>query len=153
MTDWDARFLDLATHISTWSKDRKRKVGAAIVGPRHEVRGVGYNGFAAGVLDDVEDRHVKPRKLLFVEHAERSTIYYAALIGVPLAGCTLYCTSCPCADCARAIILSGIKRVVAFKDEPGSGSWLEHWAAARTMFGEAGVELKEVARVSVSKES
>ena len=30
---WDMRFLDLATHISEWSKDPSTKVGCVVVGP------------------------------------------------------------------------------------------------------------------------
>jgi dCMP deaminase len=144
VTDWDRRFLELALHVSGWSKDRKRKVGAVIVGPRLEVRALGFNGFPPGVDETIEARHVKPTKLLYVEHAERNALYFSAMVGVPVDGCTLYCTSMPCADCARGVIRSGIKRVVVFRDEPGSGSWAAHWEAARAMFTEAGIDLEEI---------
>ena len=142
MEKWDQRFLDLAKHIATWSKDRSTHVGAVIVGPHHrEIRSTGYNGFPPGVDDDLEDRHQRPRKYLFVEHAERNAIYFAALNGIRLEGCTLYATMFPCADCARGIIRAGIKRVVAI--QPDRPDWAEQHKAARLMFDEADVAVLE----------
>jgi len=74
MADWDARFMNLARHISEWSKDRSTKVGVVIVGPENEVRALGYNGFPRGIDDDAPDRHERPEKYLWVEHAERNAI-------------------------------------------------------------------------------
>lgn len=141
MEKWDQRFLDLAKHIAGWSKDRSTQVGAVIVGPQREIRSTGYNGFPPGVDDRPDVRHERPRKYLFVEHAERNAIYFAALNGVRLEGCTLYVTMFPCADCARGIIRAGIKRVVAPK--PARADWAEQHEAARIMLEEACVFLIE----------
>lgn len=46
------------------------------------------------------------------EHAERNAIAYAARYGQGTDGADLYCTHAPCVDCARAIINSGICRVL-----------------------------------------
>jgi dCMP deaminase len=51
---WDRRFLNLAAHISTWSKDPSTKVGAVLVNELQQVVGMGYNGFARGVVDTDE---------------------------------------------------------------------------------------------------
>lgn len=150
MANWDARFLELAHVISTWSKDRSTKVGAVVVGPHRELRSTGYNGFPRGVDDTVEDRHERPRKYLFAEHAERNAIYFAALNGVRLEGCTLYVTMFPCADCARAAISAGIKRVVAPK--PERPDWAEQHEAARIMFMEAGITVDEPIEYSAPTE-
>ena len=34
---WDARFIDLARHISGWSKDPSTKVGCVVVGEDREI--------------------------------------------------------------------------------------------------------------------
>ena len=51
---WDARFLDLAKHISDWSKDPSTKVGCVVVGEDREVRSTGFNGFPRGIKDTTE---------------------------------------------------------------------------------------------------
>jgi dCMP deaminase len=110
--NWDTYFLQMAQLVSTKSKDRSTKVGCVIVGPDHEVRTTGYNGFCRGIIDDVDSRHERPDKYLWTEHAERNAIYNAARNGIQLAGCTAYVTLFPCADCSRAMIQSGIRKIV-----------------------------------------
>ncbi len=44
---WDGRFLNLAKHISEWSKDPSTKVGCVVVGIDREIRSTGFNGFPA----------------------------------------------------------------------------------------------------------
>jgi len=142
---WDEYFLEMAEHVASRSKDRSTKVGAVIVGPDREVRSTGYNGFPRGVNDDLDDRHERPRKYLFAEHAERNAVYNAARAGIATKGCTLYVHSepepfPPCSDCARAIIQAGIIRVVYRKpDVPDR--WKEQCDAAFEMMTEAGVEV------------
>lgn len=58
----------------------------------------------------------------YVVHAEQNIIYYAAKEGISLDGGTLYITHSPCKQCSKAIIASGIKRVVYsrnYRDENG----------------------------------
>ena len=52
---WDDRFLELAKHISEWSKDPSTKVGCVIVGEDREVRSTGFNGLPRGI-DDSDER-------------------------------------------------------------------------------------------------
>jgi len=141
LTNWDLRFLDLASLIATWSKDRSTKVGAVIVGPHREIRSTGYNGFPPRVDDDQDSRHERPTKYLFTSHAEENAIAFAALNGVALQGCTMYSSMFPCATCARLIIRAGIKRIVA--PEGNRADWQEQHEAARIMFQEASVSVHE----------
>ncbi len=110
--NWDHRFMELARHIGQWSKDRSFGVGCVIVGPDREIRSTGYNGFPREVDDNVEERHERPAKYAWTEHAERNAIYNAARMGTALKGCTMYVPWYPCMDCARAIIQSGISWLV-----------------------------------------
>lgn len=141
---WDRRFLQLALEIAGWSKDTSSRFGCVIVGPDKQIRATGFNGIPRGVEDDWEthpERYTRPRKYHWSEHAERNAIYNAARDGVSLAGSTLYVNGRPCADCARAIIQTGIVRVVCCR---GSNDYEERWEEitkdAETMCKEAGVE-------------
>jgi dCMP deaminase len=49
---WDARFLDLARHVATWSRDPSTQTGAVIVRPNRTIASVGYNGFPRDCNDD-----------------------------------------------------------------------------------------------------
>lgn len=70
-------------------------------------------------------------------------IYNAARIGVSTKDCTLYLTcGIPCADCARGIINSGIRRIVCESSGGAVGTkWDEHAERSVIMFNEAGVEV------------
>ena len=68
-------------------------------------------------------------------HAEMNAICNAARHGIPVEGSTIYTKFEPCAVCAKAIINSGVKRVVCEK--------MYHAAKdTREMFIQAGVELE-----------
>lgn len=139
--EWDQYFIEMATLVSKKSKDRSTKVGCVIVGPNHEVRTTGYNGFCRGINDDIVQRHDRPEKYFWVEHAERNAIYNAARNGIPLEGCTAYVSNLlPCADCTRGMIQSGIKRIMFCSGEANE-KWSESFQRSLTMAREAKVEM------------
>jgi dCMP deaminase len=138
LTEKQQNFIKLCGNIAEWSRDRSSKVGAIAVGPDDEIRSVGYNGFPRGIDDDVEERYERPIKYLFTEHAERNCIYNAARVGIPLKGCTMYLQWFPCANCARAIIQSGI---VATKPDLLHERWGDDFKVAKQMFEEAGTKI------------
>ncbi len=137
--NWDTRWLALADHVSSWSKDQSRQIAAVIVGDRKEVLSIGYNGFPRGVEDEVPERHERPIKYLFTEHAERNAIYNAAARGVKLEGSTMYLSWHPCCDCARAVVQSGITRLICV--EPDWGEDKYHFQQAAEILNEGGVEV------------
>jgi dCMP deaminase len=144
-SNWHKFFVSMAELASTKSKDRSTKVGAVIVGTSNNVLSIGFNGFPRGVNDDVEARHERPLKYSLTEHAERNAIYNAARHGIRLEGATLYlnCGGLPCDDCARAIIQSGIIKVVSMnKPFNGAGGiWEEKERVSAEMFKESGVKV------------
>jgi len=144
MSKWDIRFLKLAHEVASWSKDRSTKVGAVMVHPDRTPGPYGYNGFPRAVDDDQDERHERPNKYDWTEHAERNAIYNAARVGAAVEGCSIYVTHFPCVDCTRAIIQVGIKRVIVDKASL-NGDFGERWQDGRgvsaQMFGEAGVEI------------
>ncbi|TDK48974.1 deoxycytidylate deaminase [Antarcticimicrobium luteum] len=143
---WTDRFLALAAEMASWSEDRDFQVGAVIVGAGHEVRASGYNGLPRGVRADDDTRfdRASGEKFHWIEHAERNAIYNAARSGAALAGCTIYVTRFPCADCARAIIQSGIARVVSPPRPENDGALDYSFAVSDTLLAEAGVQVEAV---------
>src|SRR5690242_5941477 len=125
---WDRRWLDLADHVSQWSKDRSTKVGCVIVGEANQVLSLGYNGFPRGVNDTAPERHQRPTKYQWTEHAERNAIYNAARTGTNITGAVLYVPWFPCIDCARGIVQSGIDAVVTTVPESYEDAFLSRWA-------------------------
>jgi dCMP deaminase len=141
MGNWDNKFIELSNLVASWSKDTNTKVGAVIVDEDNIVLSMGYNGFPRGCDDSIECRYEKPHKYLYTEHAERNALYHAARHGVSLKGCSIYVTMFCCSDCARGIIQSGIKRVVAPTPDVDHEKWGEHFKAAIRMLEEAKVEI------------
>lgn len=150
--NWDEYFLALAELVCFRSKDRSTKVGAVIVGPDNEIRSTGYNSFVRGIDDHLEERHQRPAKYEWTEHAERNAIYCAARHGAALKGCRMYINwgGFPCADCARAIIQAGIIEVVManipFGGSRGKGGvdWNENCGIGGHMLRESGIKVRHL---------
>jgi len=136
---WQARFMSLARQVASWSKDESTKVGAVIVRPDRTIASVGFNGFARGVRDDRGGIINRETKLMRTIHAELNAILSAK---EPLGDCFLFVWPFqPCAQCAAAIIQSGIKRVyfpVPTDIERGE-RWKDSFNEALAMFYEAGI--------------
>jgi dCMP deaminase len=142
MANWDRRFMELATQIAQWSKDRSTRVGCVIVGSDNEVRSTGYNGFPRGANDEPDERHARPLKYKWTEHAERNAIYNAARAGISVNGCRMYVPWFPCMDCARAIVQSGIVELIAIRPDVRNQTWGEDHKLALELFSEVGLKLK-----------
>jgi dCMP deaminase len=132
----DLFFLGMAQYVASRSKDPSTKVGAVVVRPNRTVASVGYNGFPRGVCDDPARYSDRPTKYLMVCHAEQNALHSAS---DDVSGSTLYCTLHPCAQCAGSIIQRGVARVVCFDSH--NERLADHFAAAKTMFREADVQL------------
>lgn len=123
ISKWDRRFLSLAEHISTWSKDPSTKVGCVITRLDKTIAGVGYNGYPRGVPDDDIEEHSRELKYRMMVHAEENALLHCP---PPAAyGGTVYTWPFqPCSRCTTKIIQAGIQRVVSV--EPSEGE-LERW--------------------------
>lgn len=142
---WSRRFLELAAHISTWSKDPSTTVGALIVDSDKNVRAIGYNGFPRGVEDTQERLNNRELKYPIIVHAERNAIASCARLGIRTDGCTLVCTHFPCSVCAGIIINAGINKIIVKHSEVGFGErWGDDNKLALDMFNESGVKLERI---------
>jgi dCMP deaminase len=139
--NWDEYFINIAEQVKLKSKNKKTQIGVVIVGKDNEIVSTGYNSFARGINDDVDERQERPEKYFWFEHAERNAIYNAARIGVSTLGTKMYMTcGISCADCARAIINSGISKIVLREGKGATNQkWQESAKRSMEMFKEAGV--------------
>ena len=135
---WDARWLEIAGVVSTWSKDPSTKIGAIAVKDKRLVS-TGYNGFPRGIQDYDDRWNNREEKYKYVVHAEMNCIYNANYHNQSLKGSTMYIVGLPvCHECAKGIIQAGVLRVVAeFKDAPLK--WARSTEITEKMFKEAGI--------------
>ena len=136
---WDRRFIDLALHISGWSKDPSTKVGCVVVGEDREIRSTGFNGFPRGIDDSMERLEDRELKYPLICHAEENAIMHAARIGISLKDCTAYVTWPPCTRCARSLIQAGVVEVVYPGGIEIPDRWMEDFERSSSMMREAGV--------------
>mgnify|MGYP000553797187 FL=1 len=139
---WDLRFLELARHISDWSKDPSTKVGCVVVGPDREIRSTGFNGFPRGIEDDDNRLQNREKKYPMICHAEENAIMHAARIGISLKGNTAYVTWPPCSRCTRSLIQAGINEVVYPSEVEIPERWEEDFSIAMEMMEEAGISVR-----------
>lgn len=136
------RFIYLAQHISSWSKDPSTKTGCVIVRPDGTIAAVGYNGFPRAIKDNPEFLNNREEKYKRVIHCEMNAILSAR---ERLDGYTLYAWPCSsCERCAVHIIQSGIAKVVFPKIEENeelNKRWESQFLLAESLFEEAGVEV------------
>jgi dCMP deaminase len=116
------------------SHDTNTQVGAVLVAGKRLVYGVNR---AACRIDGAS-------KYQITEHAERAAIYKAAAVGIPLAGATMYAPWFACTDCARGIILAGIREVVGLVSlrQATPRRWLENLETADEMLSRGGVNAR-----------
>jgi dCMP deaminase len=144
--DWDQYFISMCYLVAMKSKDPSTKVGCVIVGEDNEVVSTGFNSFPRLLNDNVPERAVRPLKHVFIEHAERNAIANAARIGASTKNCKMYMMWCPCVECARMVIQSGVKEIIVHKEFPGNlnhaGHWQESLIHGEQMLQECGVNLR-----------
>jgi dCMP deaminase len=82
----------------------------------------------------INDDGVSTEHCIRTVHAEQNAICQAARMGIGLDQSTLYCHMTPCYTCAKMIVNSGIKRVVANKDYQASSK-------SKVLFKKTDIEL------------
>lgn len=139
---WDEYFMGLAHLSSLRSKDPNTQVGACIIDQDKKVVSIGYNGMPRGCDDQdfpwQREGDFLDTKYAYVVHAELNAILNSPR---PVNNCTLYVSLFPCNECAKAIIQSGIKKVVYESDKYDGTSGN---IASKKMLKEAGIELQQL---------
>lgn len=140
---WDEYFMGIAVLSSLRSKDPNTQVGACIVSQDKKIIGVGYNGFPTGCSDDElpweREGDWINTKYPYVCHAELNAILNSPIPS--LRGATLYVALFPCNECAKAIIQTGIKKVIYLSDKYAES---DQTKASKMMLQSAGVEFEKL---------
>lgn len=140
------RYIELAKHISNWSKDPSKKIGAVAVGEDGEIIAQGYNGFPRDVLDLSERWGNRKTKHKFVVHAEMNMIFNSSLYGASLKNSIVYVYGLPvCSECAKGLIQVGVKRIYYYVGvEKISDKWKNSLEISKEMFSEVGISMVEL---------
>ena len=149
---WDVKFLELAKHISTWSKDPSRQIGAVAIGQNRNILATGYNGFPRGVYDTDERLNNRKEKYELIVHAEMNCIYNATLNGVSLQGSHLYVYGLPvCHECAKGVVQVGVSRVIMPDDIwvlddrlENDRKWIDSFNRTKQIFTEGNVVVNTI---------
>jgi dCMP deaminase len=132
--------MQMAYQIAKLSYAKRRRVGCIIVKDK-QIISTGYNGTPHGFENGCEEEQVRyyenPGHALTLEekgytcdsgccskvvtkrevlHAESNALAKISKSTLSSEGADLYTTTCPCFDCAKLIIQSGIKRVFYSED-------------------------------------
>lgn len=142
---WDEYFMGIAKLSALRSKDPNTQVGACIVSDDNRILSIGYNGAPNGFNDDEFpwDREGEPlnTKYLYVCHAELNAILNYRGHRKDLEGARIYVALFPCNECAKAIIQSGIKKVIYISDKYKDTDGV---IASKKMFDTCGVEYRKL---------
>ena len=114
-------YMNIAVQVSLRSTCIRRKVGAVIV-KDNEILGSGYNGSPKGLPNCCDDptrcyrtQHNIPSgqklELCYAQHAEINAMFNALCSNRDLHDASIFVTTFPCSNCAKAIIQSGIKYI------------------------------------------
>lgn len=140
--DWDTYFMSLAHLSALRSKDPNTGVGAVIVDNMHRIVSIGYNGMPRGCDDELfpwsRDGGFMDSKYAYVVHAELN-----AILNSPrsVQDCSIYVSLFPCNECAKAIIQSGIKKIIYESDKYADS---ESTKASKKMLAAANIELRQL---------
>lgn len=149
--DWETYFMGIAYLSAMRSKDPSTQVGACIVNEDKKIVGIGYNGLPHGCSDeafpwDNREGELSDTKYPYVVHAELNAILNS---NTSVKGCTVYVTHFPCNECAKAIIQSGIKKIIYASDKHAS---IPAFEISRNILKVACVETLKIDEFSVKIE-
>lgn len=135
---WDEYFVGLLKVTEMRSKDPDTQVASLLVDEKNRIISTGYNGFPQGCSDDVfpweRSDNFMESKYTFVVHAEQNCIVSSPY--ADLSNCKMYVSLCPCPDCAKLIIQSGIKEII-YLNKPDNLAY--RYDATDKMFTHTGV--------------
>lgn len=138
---WQEYFMGIAFLSAKRSKDPVTQVGACIV-MDDKIIGIGYNGLPKGNNDDSmpwgKEGDYLETKYPYVVHAELNAILNS---NRSVKDATIYVTHFPCNECSKAIIQSGISKVIYFSDKHKDK---DSTKASVRMLKNAGIEVERI---------
>jgi dCMP deaminase len=130
--------LERAVAAAAGSPNRVRRVGAVLVTAGAEI--AACNTFPPGVRN-LPERAAGENRFIWLEHAERTALFAAAKRGLATDGGLLVSTYFPCTDCARAIVLAGVKTVATPRPEFDDPVWGQSFRTSAAILSEGAVEV------------
>ncbi|HSP46566.1 MAG TPA: cytidine/deoxycytidylate deaminase family protein [Clostridiaceae bacterium] len=111
---WNEYFMNLAKLAAERSSCDRANVGAVIVNKDNRIIATGYNGSVGSKTPHCDEigHTMRDGHCIATLHAELNCISYCAKEGIPLKGSTIYVTHFPCLNCTKALIQSGIVRII-----------------------------------------
>jgi dCMP deaminase len=119
---WDEYFMEVTRTVAKRATCDRGKSGCIIVKDKR-ILCTGYVGSPVGIehCDEIGHEIVEmigedgkaSQHCVRTSHAEQNALAQAAKFGISIDGGTVYCKMEPCYTCAKMLINSGIKRVVA----------------------------------------
>lgn len=136
--------MAMAYKYASYSPDKSNQNGAIIADEHGQVITYGYNTFPPGIVWDEEQIEDRGWKLAFIEHAERNCIYSLIKKNAVRKNMIMVCPWFACTDCARAISLAGIKKVVGHKQrmDQTPDRWKPSVEAGMSILKAGGVEME-----------
>lgn len=117
--------LRKAYRIATYSPDPSTQNGAFVMDKNYTILGQACNDFTKGFWTDQDykgggrivtpEMLERPLKYSYIEHAERGAIYDALKKNSEYPPVAMVCPWAACAECARAIVMSGITTLIRHK--------------------------------------
>lgn len=139
-----AEIFERAESRARQSRKKNTKVGAVLLDRNNEIILEACNDYIGPVYNAEHSVPEEDRKQ-YSEHAERRLIYSSIRYGIhDFHDKTLAVTHFPCCDCARAIILVGIKKLVIsakHADESFYTKWKHNIEVSRRMLLQNNVEI------------
>lgn len=122
MTNWDARFIEMAKLVSTWSKDPSTKTGAVVVRQNGTVASVGFNGFPKRMPDNAELYSNREEKYSRIVRCEMNALIFST---GSLEGATLY--TYPFLSCERCCVQMAQAGIIRFVAPKATEEQLTRW--------------------------
>lgn len=124
-------------HAQARSQDQRTQNAALIVFPSSGIIAADVNRYPAMREPGGSSKYD------YIEHAERAVIYRCAFKGLATLNTHMYCPFLACPECARAVVMAGISRVVGHKTiwDRIPDRWRERCNLGVEMLETAGVEV------------
>lgn len=138
--------LSICYELASKSPDKSNQNGAVVVDSYDysTIIAGGRNEFPSSTEVTDELINDREKKLFYIEHAERNAIFSAVNNKKEVSGNTLFCPWFACSDCAKAILLCGITRVIGHQQrmDQTPERWKASVAAGLDMLTKHGVILE-----------
>jgi len=125
--------------IALDSPDPSRQVGCVLV-KNDVIIAKACNTLPDG-CEHLPERLERPEKYDWVEHAERNAIYSIAASELNTTGATIYVNWFPCIDCARAVMMTKMSRLVCYAPDLDHPRWADSFKAVLKLLDESDIEV------------